>query len=154
MCSHQSRSSQRILTNLQLPLKPRLQLPPRTKPPSQPPPRTTRVLSITPTPRHDEAQHCHLPDHPDPVHPDRSDRVPDLLPPDADGGWRDSDEQRERHDECCVDTSLRRRCKERLFMFTIYGDVCDAIYAMGVAWYCISRRLGLFIVMKRMGLSS
>lgn len=39
-------------------------------------------------------------------------------------------------------------------MFTIYGDVCDAIYAMGVAWYCISRRLGLFIVMGRMGLSN
>ncbi|KAJ4340616.1 hypothetical protein N0V95_007441, partial [Ascochyta clinopodiicola] len=49
----------------------------------------------------DEAQHCHLPHHPDPVHPHRAHCVSHLLPPDTDGGGRDS-KHGERHDVCCV----------------------------------------------------
>lgn len=56
-------------------------------------PSHTTPHHTTPLVVQDETQHCHLPDHLDPIHPDRADRIPDILPPNTDGGWRDNGEQ-------------------------------------------------------------
>jgi len=37
---------------------------------------------------------------------------------------------------------MRLAERRSVFMFMIYGHVWGAIYATGVAWHCISRRLG------------
>ena len=138
---------------------------------SRSPPRPSNLSLETPTHNQHEAQHCHLPDHPDPFHPDCADRIPDLLPADEDGSRRDS-KLGERYDERCVDaplylTTLRRlgeahvgmvrgkryltagRCGWRtmirsVFMFMIYGDIWDATYAIWVHGIALAGVWGLF----------